>query len=202
MKLAFIGVGGHFNCIFDCIEEPIKEIYLFDTFQRVKEINGMVYQVRHPDFIGDVPHSVKFIIAIGDIQTRKHFIKKVSNFGYQFATVIAKEAIVSKDAVLMEGVFVGKGAIIDCKTEIGSNSIVSMGAVVSHDTVIGRNTNIAPNATVLGHITIGNHTLIGGNSSILPTLSIGNNCRIGAGTVVLSDVPNNTTAVGIYKKGE
>jgi maltose O-acetyltransferase len=45
-------------------------------------------------------------------------------------------------------------------------------------------------------VTIGNNCWIGGSVTILPGIRIGNNCTIGAGSVVTSDIPDNTVAVG------
>ena len=45
-------------------------------------------------------------------------------------------------------------------------------------------------------VTIGNNVWIGGSVTILPGVSIGDNVSIGAGSVVVSDIPSNTVAVG------
>ena len=45
-------------------------------------------------------------------------------------------------------------------------------------------------------VSIGNNVWIGGSVTILPGVSIGDNVTIGAGSVVVSDIPPNTIAVG------
>lgn len=45
-------------------------------------------------------------------------------------------------------------------------------------------------------VSIGNNVWIGGSVTILPGVTIGNNVTIGAGSVVVSDIPSNTVAVG------
>lgn len=45
-------------------------------------------------------------------------------------------------------------------------------------------------------VTIGNNVWIGGSVTILPGVTIGDNVTIGAGSVVVSDIPSNTVAVG------
>lgn len=45
-------------------------------------------------------------------------------------------------------------------------------------------------------VTIGNNVWIGGSVTILPGVSVGDNVTIGAGSVVVSDIPSNTVAVG------
>ena len=45
-------------------------------------------------------------------------------------------------------------------------------------------------------VTIGNNVWIGGSVTILPGVTIGDNVTIGAGSVVVSDIPSDTVAVG------
>ena len=45
-------------------------------------------------------------------------------------------------------------------------------------------------------VTIGDNVWIGGSVTILPGVTIGSNVTIGAGSVVVSDIPSNTVAVG------
>jgi len=45
-------------------------------------------------------------------------------------------------------------------------------------------------------VSIGNSVWIGGSVTILPGVTIGDNVTIGAGSVVVSDIPSNSVAVG------
>ena len=45
-------------------------------------------------------------------------------------------------------------------------------------------------------VTIGDNVWIGGSVTILPGVTIGDNVTIGAGSVVVSDIPSNSIAVG------
>ena len=45
-------------------------------------------------------------------------------------------------------------------------------------------------------VTIGHNVWIGGSVTILPGVTIGDNVTIGAGSVVVSDIPSNSVAVG------
>jgi len=57
------------------------------------------------------------------------------------------------------------------------------------------------------HPTVCANVFIGNNANILGNITIGENSRVGAGSVVLSDVPPNSTVVGVpahivYRNGE
>ncbi|MCJ8282960.1 MAG: serine O-acetyltransferase, partial [Rivularia sp. ALOHA_DT_140] len=47
------------------------------------------------------------------------------------------------------------------------------------------------------HPTIGKNAVIGAGASVLGNIQIGDRVRVGAGSVVLRDVPNSCTVVGI-----
>ncbi len=89
-----------------------------------------------------------------------------------------------------------------------------MGVVIGETTEIGDYCTIYQGATLGGtgkdvgkrHPTLGNHVMVGAGAKVLGPFKVGDNAKIASGAVVLSAVPENTTAVGIparvvYKKG-
>ena len=80
-----------------------------------------------------------------------------------------------------------------------------MGVVIGETTEIGENVTLYHGVTLGGtswrkgkrHPTIGNNVVIGAGAKILGPVRIGNNCRVGAGSVVIKDVPDNCTVVGV-----
>jgi len=57
------------------------------------------------------------------------------------------------------------------------------------------------------HPTVCDRVFVGNNANLLGNITIGENSRVGAGSVVLSDVPPNSTVVGVpahivYRNGE
>lgn len=96
------------------------------------------------------------------------------------------------------GATIGKGLFIDH----------GMGVVIGETTVIGDNCTIYQGVTLGGtgkdhgkrHPTLGDNVLVGAGAKVLGPFKIGNNARIAAGAVVLSEVPDNATAVGVPAK--
>ena len=82
------------------------------------------------------------------------------------------------------------------------------GVVIGETAVIGDDVKIYQGVTLGGtgkdtgkrHPTIGNNVMIGAGAKVLGPLVIGDNSRIAAGAVVLSDIPSNSTAVGVPAK--
>ena len=80
-----------------------------------------------------------------------------------------------------------------------------MGIVIGETTVIGENVTLYKGVVLGGtgkdrgkrHPTLGNNVLVGNGARILGPFKVGDNARIAAGSVVLREVPPDSTAVGV-----
>ncbi|WP_036489251.1 serine O-acetyltransferase [Myxosarcina sp. GI1] len=93
------------------------------------------------------------------------------------------------------GASVGKGVFIDH----------GMGVVIGETAIVGDYCLIYQNVTLGGtgkqtgkrHPTLGQNVVVGTGAKVLGNINIGNNVRVGAGSIVLRDVPNDCTVVGV-----
>ena len=81
----------------------------------------------------------------------------------------------------------GMGVVIGETTEIGNDCIIYQGVTLGGT---GKDTGKR-------HPTIGNGVLIGSGAKILGPINIGNNVKVAAGAVVVKDVEDNSTVVGV-----
>lgn len=96
------------------------------------------------------------------------------------------------------GATIGQGLLIDH----------GMGVVIGETAEIGDNCTIYQGVTLGGtgkdvgkrHPTIGNNVMVGAGAKILGPVHVGSGCKVAANAVVLHDVPDNCTAVGIPAK--
>ncbi len=96
------------------------------------------------------------------------------------------------------GATIGKGLMIDH----------GMGVVIGETAVIGDNCTIYQGVTLGGtgkdtgkrHPTLGNNVMVGAGAKVLGPFYIGDNTKIAANAVVLEEMPDNCTAVGIPAK--
>ncbi len=94
------------------------------------------------------------------------------------------------------------GIQIPPKTKIGSGFYIAhgIGIIINGNTIIGENCTVSQFVTIGSNkgtpATIGNNVYIGPSVCIVEDVKIGNNVKIGAGTIVINDIPNNSTSVG------
>ena len=99
------------------------------------------------------------------------------------------------------------GVEIHERAEMGRGVFIDhgMGVVIGETAVVGDNVTIYQEVTLGGtgkkrgkrHPTIGNNVVLASGAKVLGDIEIGDNTRIGAGSVVLHDVPENCTVVGV-----
>lgn len=93
------------------------------------------------------------------------------------------------------GATIGKGLFIDH----------GHGVVIGETAILGDNVTLYQGVTLGGtgkekgkrHPTLGNNVMVSAGAKILGSFTVGDNSKIGAGSVVLSEVPPNSTVVGV-----
>ena len=114
---------------------------------------------------------------------------------YFSARLISQAARAATGIEIHPGATIGKGFFIDH----------GMGVVIGETTIIGDNCSIYQGVTLGGtgkdvgkrHPTLGNNVMVGAGAKVLGPFTIGDNTKIAAGAVVLKEIPDDSTAVGV-----
>lgn len=114
---------------------------------------------------------------------------------YFLARYISQRGVRKTGIEIHPGAQIGKGLFIDHGN----------GVIIGETTIIGDNVTLYQGVTLGGtgkehgkrHPTIGNNVMISAGAKVLGSFTIGDNSKIGAGSVVLSEVPPNSTVVGV-----
>jgi len=119
---------------------------------------------------------------------RLFFIARLISHFSRFLTQIE----IHPGARIGEGFFIdhGAGVVIGETTEIGDNVTIYQGVTLGGT---GKEKGKR-------HPTIGNNVVISTGAKVLGAIYVGDNSKIGAGSVVLKDVPPNSTVVGVPGK--
>ena len=83
---------------------------------------------------------------------------------------------------------------------IGNHIHVNLGCTISHDGVLEDFATLAPGVHISGYVTLGEGCYIGVGVNIIDRKTIGAWSVVGAGSVVISDIPPYSTAVGVPAK--
>ena len=123
------------------------------------------------------------------LHTHGHVLgARVISQGAKFLTGIE----IHPGAKIGKGLFIdhGSGVVIGETAEIGDNCTLYQGVTLG-----GTGKDVGKR-----HPTLGNNVMIGAGAKVLGPFRIGDNSKIAANAVVLSEVPPDSTAVGIPAK--
>ena len=114
---------------------------------------------------------------------------------YFLARWIAQRGATKTGIDIHPGAEIGKGFFIDH----------GIGVIIGETAVVGDNVTLYQGVTLGGtgkekgkrHPTLRNNVMVSAGAKILGSFTIGENSKIGAGSVVLEEVPPNSTVVGV-----
>lgn len=114
---------------------------------------------------------------------------------YFLARWVSQRTVRKTGIEIHPGAQIGKGFFIDHGN----------GVIIGETAIIGENVTLYQGVTLGGtgkehgkrHPTIGDNVMVSAGAKILGSFTVGENSKIGAGSVVLSEVPPNSTVVGV-----
>jgi UDP-perosamine 4-acetyltransferase len=197
MKVQIIGAGGHSKVIIQTAHAAGFVVTgIFDDNEQLHGKNLLDIPI-----IGKIAQSfespIPTIIAIGSNSVRKQLADSIA---LPYATLIHPSAIIDPTVKLGEGTVVFAGTVIQVDAVIGRHVIVNTSASIDHDCFVGDFTHIAPGCNLCGNVKIGEGTLFGVGACSKPNICVGSWNVIGAGSVVVSDINNGMTVVGVPAK--
>ena len=114
---------------------------------------------------------------------------------YFLARWVSQRGVRKTGIEIHPGAKIGKGFFIDHGN----------GVIIGETAIIGDNVTLYQGVTLGGtgkeqgkrHPTVGNNVMISAGAKVRGSFKIGDNSKIGAGSVVLEEVPPNSTVVGV-----
>ena len=161
----------------------------------IKNIREEIKIIRERD---PAIHSSMEVLLYPSFKAMMHYrlAHKLYVKGHFFwARYVSQRGVRKTGIEIHPGAQIGKGFFIDHGN----------GVIIGETTIIGDNVTLYQGVTLGGtgkehgkrHPTIGNNVMISAGAKVLGSFTIGDNSKIGAGSVVLSEVPPNSTVVGV-----
>ena len=161
----------------------------------IKKINDEVRMIRERD---PAIHSWMEVFLYPSFRAMLHYRvahKLYLGKHYFLARWVSQRGVRKSGIEIHPGAMIGEGFFIDH----------GIGTIIGETAVIGKNVTLYQGVTLGGtgkeqgkrHPTIGDNVMISAGAKVLGSFTIGENSKIGAGSVVLEEVPPNSTVVGV-----
>ncbi len=186
--------SGKFHIIFTP-ETPIEKALICDAKSIINDIDSICE--RDPAAKGRLEVMLLYSGVHALIMYR--FAHAMHEQGWTFpARALSQFARFVTGIEIHPGATIGKGLFIDH----GSGVVIGETAVVGDYCTIYQGVTLGGTGKQTGkrHPTLGDNVMVGSGAKLLGNFTVGSGSKIAAGAVVLGDVPENSTAVGIPAK--
>lgn len=197
-KLIIIGVNGHGKVVADIALATgnYREIAFLCNFEKKTECMSYPIIGRNDDavkYIGEAD----FVVAIGDGKMRTRLMEELSEKGASFATLIHPSAVIGSHVEIGAGTVVMPGVVINAESKIGKGCIINTSSSVDHNCLLGDYVHVAVGARLCGMVEVGTMTWIGASAVVINGIHVCSDCIIGAGTVVVKNIKDSGTYIGV-----
>lgn len=177
VKSAKDGAASHIKAIADDLKYDINAIMERDPAARSKVEAVLLYSGFHALAAHRLAHALN--------KKGAHFTARLISQATRFMTGIE----------IHPGATIGKGLFIDH----GSGVVIGETAIVGDNCTIYQGVTLGGTGKESGkrHPTLKDNVMVGAGAKLLGNFTVGSGAKIAAGAVVLSDVAENSTAVGI-----
>lgn len=193
MKLSILGASGHGRVVAD-----IAKLNGYDEIEFLDDDESVTRCGRYP-VIGSCKEASNIendiFVAIGNYSYRKKFMEKYAD--KNFPVLIHPDAVVAEDVFVGRGSVIMAGVVINAGTFIGKGCIVNTCSSVDHDCEIGDFVHVSVGSHICGTVSVKEGTWIGAGSTVSNNINICGLCQIGAGAVVVKDIDEPGTYVGV-----
>lgn len=149
-------------------------------------------------FLLDQTEDTNVAICVGSSALRKKIAENLMvNPHLKFPNMILSDTRICADAKMGQGVIISMDCRVSTNVSMGDFVFLNMGSVVCHDGKLGDYVTLSPDVRLAGNVTVGNESELGMGTRVIQGKTIGRQVITGAGSVVVRDLPDDCTAVGV-----
>jgi len=193
--VAIVGYSGHAYVIIDIFLNAGRLVTAYcDAEEKHLNPYHLAYLGKEAEVIERL-RKFDYFACVAHNGIREKIINQLSILGNPI-NAIHPSAVISASVKMGEGVMIAANATLNPLVQIGRGVICNTSSSIDHECIIGDYSHVAPGVVLCGNVRVGRSTFIGANSVVRQGITIGNNVTIGAGTVVVKDIPDNSTVIG------
>lgn len=197
-KLLIIGASGHGKVVASVASKmnQWENIAFLDDNESIKLAMGFeVFGTS--DRVLDYIEDYEIFVGIGNNIVRQKVHKMLETFGASVPVLIHPSALIGEEVEIGMGTVIMAGTVINCCTKIGKGCIINTSSTIDHDNIIEDFVHISPGVHLAGTVKVGQGSWLGIGSIVSNNLSIISGSMVGAGSVVVKDIIESGTYVGV-----
>ena len=197
-KLIIIGASGHGKVVADIAIKMNKwqSIAFLDDDESIKASMGLEVIGKTTDAF-TYKDEADFFVAIGNNAIREKVQEKLMDEGLNVVGLTHPSAVIGTDVEIGIGTAVMAGVVINSSSRIGKGCIINTSSSLDHDNAIEDYAHISPGVNMAGTVKVGTKSWIGIGSVVSNNVNVCSGCKIGAGAVVVKDITEPGTYVGV-----
>ena len=188
-------------------QDPMWNVIGYVDCKKPQQEDVLVVGKQQIPYLGDddvlleASEPVNVAVCVGTPALRKKIAEKLAqNPKIQFPNLILGEAKICEDAELGRGCIISMDTRISTNVQMGDFVFLNMGAGVCHDGRLGDYVTLGPDVRLAGNVTVGSESELGMGTRVIQGITIGARVCTGAGSVVVRELPDDCTAVGVPAK--
>lgn len=162
------------------------------------EIGGA--PVLGPIDLASDPGAGDVLICAGRGVVRRRLVGRLALLGVgpdRYATVVAPDAMVPDGCTVGDGSILLSGVVLTADVHVGRHVVLMPQVVLTHDDVVDDYATLAAGVTLGGGVHVGEGAYLGMHASVRERLRVGRASMLGMGSVLLQDLPDAETWVGV-----
>jgi sugar O-acyltransferase (sialic acid O-acetyltransferase NeuD family) len=199
-KVVLLGAGGFAAEVLEIILDEGRYIplgFIVDPEFTPKERSIHGYPILGGfDWLEREGGEVGAVIAVSAPELKREFSVRCAGWGIELCSAIHPSVWVSRWAEVGRGVVICHDSILRNDSKVGNACTLNMVSIFGHGASLGDYSTLAIAVSITGECHIGEGVFLGSGVTFAKALKVGRWSRVGAGSVLIEDVPPNTTVVG------
>lgn len=203
-KLVIIGAGGHAKNLVEILERVgTYDIAGVTTKEATADHSFFGYPILGTDDVlpalynTGIRHAVIGVGGYRNNQVRTDRFFHAKELGFEVVTLVDPSVFVGRSVEIGAGSVMMPRCLLNTDCHIGRNVVVHIHSFIGHESWIGDHSLISGGVNLGANVIVGESAFVAIGATIVSGVNIGHNALVGAGAVVVKDVPDNTTVMGV-----